>query len=150
MSNISKFDITKEQAKSPSKGGLKANLNALYAKAKSTKRNFQSASESAPTIDLHVKMQQLACVHHQKAKEDAWTFELLEKLAKVINDDKIPTATPQMTDALSYQESDSYTMVKCKLEVVTLMHAAAVKYAKELGTAGTLTKELEAAVERLS
>lgn len=149
MSNISKFDLTKEKAKQPpAKGTLKANLNQLYAKAKASPRTFQSAAESAPTIDLHVKIQQLACYQEQKAKEDSWDFGMFEKLAKVINDDKVPTVTPEMLTALSYKDTDSFAMIKCKLEIFTLMHAAVVNYAKELGTAGTLTKELEAAVER--
>jgi hypothetical protein len=149
MSNISKFDLTKEKAKQPpAKGTLKANLNQLYAKAKASPRTFQSAAESAPTIDLHVKIQQLACYQEQKAKEDSWNFGMFEKLAKIINDDKVPTVTPEMLTALSYKDTDSFAMIKCKLEIFTLIHAAVINYAKELGTNNTLTKELEAAVER--
>ena len=149
MSNISKFDISKEKAKqSPPRGTLKANLNQLYAKAKAAPRTFQSAAESAPIVDLHVKIQQLACCQYQKAKEDSWDFGMFEKLAKVINDDKVPTVTPEMLTALSYKETDSFAMIKCKLEIFTLIHSAVINYAKELGTVGTLTKELEAAIER--
>lgn len=163
MSNLAKFDISKEKAKQPTKGGnkiqakavapanggsLKKNLAAVYASTQARKHDFTNANEYSQTCDLHSKIQQVFCSAQEKAKQDSWDFNMFEKIAKVINDDKVPTVDPEMLEALYYKEGDSYPMIRCKLEIFTLMHAAAVKYAKELGTADTLTKELEAAIER--